>query len=213
MLIILLLLSAYLIGAIPTAYLIARWNQMDIFAEGSGNMGASNVSRLLGLRWGLLTFALDVLKGILAVGIVIAVLSYNPIWISLATGAAICGHSWSILAAILTYDPSQGFKLRGGKGAATGFGSFFWVAPAYILVGMLIVAALVIAISRTFSIAAIVSWCVGFCWMLYSILSGAHESIWYLYIVLTTGLILTRILGNLQRIAKGTERKLEGKEG
>src|SRR5262245_59439208 len=59
------LLTAYLVGAIPFGYLVARWRGVDIFKEGSGNIGATNVGRVLGRRFGLLVFALDFAKGAL----------------------------------------------------------------------------------------------------------------------------------------------------
>lgn len=209
MLLLFILLLAYLIGSIPTAYLIARFHHVNIFDEGSGNMGASNISRVLGVRWGILTFTVDVIKGVIAVGLMIMLMSYDPILISLAAAASICGHSWSILATILAYDKETGFKIRGGKGAATGFGSFFWIAPIYVIVVMIAVIVLVVAVTRTFSIAAIVSWMVGFLWLLFSILTGKLEAIWWVYILVTTLLVVVRILGNLQRLFSGTERKLE----
>src|SRR5437764_4074290 len=59
------LLAAYLVGAIPFGYLIARWRGVDIFHAGSGNIGATNVGRVLGRRFGILVFALDFVKGAL----------------------------------------------------------------------------------------------------------------------------------------------------
>jgi acyl phosphate:glycerol-3-phosphate acyltransferase len=203
-----ILLLAYLIGAIPTAYLIARLHHMNIFAEGSGNMGTSNVARLLGIPWGALTFVLDILKGIVAVSIMIAAMRYDPILITLAAAASISGHNWSIFATILAYDSKQDFKIRGGKGAATGFGSFFWIAPPYIIVLMLIVTLIVVAFTRTFSIAAIASWLVAFLWLLISILSANYEQIWTLYMLVVTVLVFVKVVGNLQQIFAGSERKL-----
>src|SRR5438105_15481379 len=63
LLLILVLVAAYLIGAIPFGYLIARARGVDILHAGSGNIGATNVGRILGKRFGLLVFALDFAKG------------------------------------------------------------------------------------------------------------------------------------------------------
>src|SRR5438876_11875969 len=60
---VLICLIAYLIGAVPFGYLIARWRGVDILKQGSGNIGATNVGRVLGKRFGLLVFVLDFLKG------------------------------------------------------------------------------------------------------------------------------------------------------
>src|ERR1700720_2279820 len=59
----LLLLASYLFGAIPFGYLVARWRGVDIFKAGSGNIGATNVGRVLGRRFGILVFLLDFAKG------------------------------------------------------------------------------------------------------------------------------------------------------
>src|ERR1700756_4646735 len=63
LLLVLVWLSAYLVGAIPFGYLVARWRGVDIFKAGSGNIGATNVGRVLGRKFGLLVFLLDCLKG------------------------------------------------------------------------------------------------------------------------------------------------------
>src|ERR1700730_16452295 len=57
----------YLVGAIPFGYLVARWRGVDIFKQGSGNIGATNVGRVLGRRFGILVFLLDFAKGALPV--------------------------------------------------------------------------------------------------------------------------------------------------
>src|SRR6516225_4249365 len=61
------ILGAYLIGAIPFGYLVARWRGVDIFKAGSGNIGATNIGRVLGRRFGILVFLLDFAKGALPV--------------------------------------------------------------------------------------------------------------------------------------------------
>ncbi len=61
------LILSYLVGAIPFGYLIARWRGVDIMRQGSGNIGATNVGRVLGQRFGILVFLLDFLKGALPV--------------------------------------------------------------------------------------------------------------------------------------------------
>src|SRR3954454_20004280 len=63
-----IILAAYLIGALPFGYLIARARGVDIFKAGSGNIGATNVGRVLGRRYGILVFVLDFAKGALPVG-------------------------------------------------------------------------------------------------------------------------------------------------
>ncbi len=69
---ILTLLAAYLIGAIPFGYVLARWHGVDIFEHGSGNIGATNVARVLGRKVGVLVFVLDFAKGAGSVALAMA---------------------------------------------------------------------------------------------------------------------------------------------
>ena len=119
----LLLLTAYLIGAIPFGLLIGRVRGIDIRQHGSKNIGATNVGRVLGRRYGLICFALDVLKGagpVVAAGVVMGTLgrpahelTFAEQWWWLAVAmATVFGHMFPVFI---------GF--RGGKGVATGFGA------------------------------------------------------------------------------------------
>src|SRR5690606_31555713 len=63
----LVILVGYVLGAIPVAYLIARIKHINIFEVGSGNMGATNTSRALGFKWGILVWVLDMFKGVAAI--------------------------------------------------------------------------------------------------------------------------------------------------
>lgn len=127
----LLLLASFLCGSVPFGALIARAKGVDIRKHGSGNIGATNVWRVLGRGPGLLCFVLDVLKGLvptLAAGAALGVLhpgatpghiGTRTAWEWLAImAAAILGHMFS---------PWVGF--RGGKGVATGLGSLLGVWP------------------------------------------------------------------------------------
>src|SRR4029077_2795025 len=118
---------SYLLGAIPFGYLIARWRGVDIFKQGSGNIGATNVGRLLGRRFGILVFLLDFAKGALpvAAGFAIAApdASAFAAWPRdtlpvLAGLAAFLGHLFPIY-----------LRFRGGKGVATGAGVVAVLAP------------------------------------------------------------------------------------
>src|SRR5438270_6996272 len=105
-------LASYLIGAVPFGYLIARWRGVDIFAQGSGNIGATNVGRVLGKKFGVLVFVLDFAKGALPVFAARFIASPSPAWLEVLTGlAAFLGHLFPLY-----------LGLRGGKGVATGTG-------------------------------------------------------------------------------------------
>jgi acyl phosphate:glycerol-3-phosphate acyltransferase len=112
----LLLPIAYVLGTFPSAILIARANGIDISTFGSGNPGASNVTRALGWRKGMWVYVLDAGKGALAAGLGLA-LDGRPLayWCG---AAAIVGHMFPVF---------RGFK--GGKGVATGSGVLLIVQP------------------------------------------------------------------------------------
>lgn len=123
------ILAAYLIGSIPFGVVIARSRGIDIRQHGSKNIGATNVGRVLGRRFGVLCFALDFLKGaapVLAAGLINHVLGRGPhelaasqMWLWMAVAAAtVFGHMFSIFL---------GFA--GGKGVATGFGAIAGMYP------------------------------------------------------------------------------------
>jgi len=99
-------LSAYLWGSIPFSYLVARAKGVDLKRVGSGNVGATNVARSVGLPYGVLAFLLDWGKGVLAAWL--ALRWGLPVWLS---AFAVAGHNWS---------PFMGFK--SGKGVATTLG-------------------------------------------------------------------------------------------
>ncbi len=102
-------LISYLIGAIPFGYLIARWRGVDIFQAGSGNVGATNVGRVLGWRLGILVFVLDFAKGALPTG---AASIAGGQWLPVLAGlSAVVGHLFPIF-----------LRFHGGKGVATGAG-------------------------------------------------------------------------------------------
>lgn len=196
-------LLAYLIGGIPTAYLIAKVNKHNIFDVGSGNMGATNISRILGVKWGLVVWFLDSMKGICAV-----ILSRDLVpdaraaATTIAAVAAIVGHNWSIYVLTLTG------TLRGGKGAATAFGTLFMVLPFHVVILFLSAAAAVVARTRYMSLGVLVLFTLA---CLYTSLLAfqAHiEGIFLIYSISLFVLILYRFRENIQRLIDGTERRL-----
>lgn len=119
-----LVIGAFLTGAIPFGVLIARALGTDIQAHGSGNIGATNVTRVLGPLPGALVLVLDAAKG--AGPTALALAATGDPWVVIATGAAtILGHCFS---------PFLGFK--GGKGVATSLGVFLVLAPQLVLISI-----------------------------------------------------------------------------
>lgn len=121
-------LICYLFGSIPWGLIIGKCRGVDIRREGSGNIGATNVVRVVGKKWGILCFILDFLKGFLPVSIVASLTlgtnqAVSPGWEpAIAAIGAFSGHVWSVYL---------GFK--GGKGVATGAGAVLALAPLSVL--------------------------------------------------------------------------------
>lgn len=199
------ILISYALGSFPTAYLIGRLNGINIFAIGSGNMGATNVSRALGTRWALLVFAIDVGKGALAVAIARLLpgdLDPNTV----AAGVAVViGHNWSLVVTLITG------KLRGGKGAATSGGTWLVVFGAwwYMIAIPLGAVIAVMLITRYVSLAVLVGTMTALVGALLLMASGQGVSALYLiYVLILFTMIFYRHRENIQRLIEGRERKL-----
>ena len=173
-------LAAYLLGAIPVGYLVARgFGVIDIRSHGSGNIGAANVLRTAG-RWpGLLTLGGDIAKGYLAVLVGAAV-------------AAIVGNCWSVY-----------LRFRGGKGVATGLGAFLNVAPWATAPAALVW--LVTAI--TFRYVSLASLMAALCVPIGALVLGyPRESV--AACAVAAAIIGYRHRDNVERLLAGTERRL-----
>lgn len=141
-------LLAYLLGSIPFGYLAGRIARIDIRQHGSGNIGATNVLRVLGRSWGYTVFALDFLKGVAAVLLVSIFHSPAPIRsqesiVILAAIAAVLGHVFPIW-----------LKFRGGKAVATSLGVVAALAPLSALI-VAIAWLLLFAVTRYVSVASL----------------------------------------------------------
>ena len=124
--IILVTIIGYLLGAISFAVIIARSKGVDIFKEGSGNPGATNVKRILGNKWGHAVFTLDALKGFTATVLPLMVYGDDRLAI-IGLIAAILGHSFSVF-----------LKFRGGKGVATTIGGLLVLMCPVLLLGLVV---------------------------------------------------------------------------
>jgi glycerol-3-phosphate acyltransferase PlsY len=137
---------AYLLGSIPFGYLIVRWQKgIDVRSTGSGSTGATNVMRNLGIIGFVLTFVLDVSKGVVAVLLTSRLTSGDSRWIAVSSVAAILGHCFPVW-----------LKFRGGKGVATGVGVFLALAPAQVAL-VLVIFAIVVGIWRYISLGSIIA--------------------------------------------------------
>lgn len=205
----------YLAGSIPFGLLIGRLRGVDIRRAGSGNVGATNVGRLLGRRWGVACFVLDVLKGaapVLLAGWGMGLLGRVDIaageaWWWLAVGAAaVLGHVFPVW-----------LKFRGGKGVATSFGVLLGLWPLMTLPGLAALATwlVVAAATRYVSLASIIA-AVGLPVYLYLIWGlgrgrSLHELLPLLLVAAALALlVIVRHCGNIARLLAGTESKIGG---
>jgi len=133
MLILILLVISYVIGSIPFGYLLARAvKDVDIRQYGSGNIGATNVVRVVGKKWGVLVFVLDFLKGYLAPLLMAFYGSRESLFVIGAAIVVVCGHNWTLFL---------GFK--GGKGVAASLGAMLGISFVFPQVWIALLIALI----------------------------------------------------------------------
>jgi len=126
----LVILGAYLVGSIPFGYLVGRWRGVNIFHEGSGNIGATNVMRASGKALGILTLVGDILKGFL------------PTWLALRAGLAAPLVAAVAFAAFVGHLFPVYLRFKGGKGVATALGVFIALSPLAVLIDIAVFAAI-----------------------------------------------------------------------
>jgi glycerol-3-phosphate acyltransferase PlsY len=192
----------YFIGAFPTAYLVARAKGVDIFKVGSGNMGANNVARACGMRYGALVWAIDGSKGIAAILLARWLVPDHQAAASvLAAVSAVAGHNWSFLATLITG------SIRGGKGAATASGTFLLLAPTLLVAGVLALGAVVVLLTRYVSLAVLTSVAAAGIAFLILVLIGFLEPVYVVYL-LVGWMVFVRHRSNIINLIKGKERRL-----
>jgi glycerol-3-phosphate acyltransferase PlsY len=186
------LLAAYLIGAIPVGFLVARTaGGTDLRRSGSGNIGATNVLRTLGWGPAVLTLIGDIVKGALAVT---AARAIGPESWTAAGGAvaAVVGNCWPLFLAF-----------RGGKGVATGLGAFLALVP-WAIAPTAVLWLVVTSLSRYVSLASIVG-CVSLP-VSAALMGYPRHSV--MAAALVAVIIMWRHRENIARLARGTEHRL-----
>ncbi len=200
----LVLVASYLLGAIPFGYLVARARGVNIFEQGSGNLGATNVARVLGFRFGLLVFALDFAKGAIPVALA---LHFKPDyddelwrrgWVEVGAGLlAFLGHLFPIY-----------LRFRGGKGVATGAGVVAVLLPLPALIALAVWVATLLAwryVSLS-SIAAAVALAAAYLATQPSFDIAEPRT---LFALLAAALVTLKHRSNLQRVWQGQEYQLK----
>lgn len=133
-------LASFIAGSIPTGYIIGRINGVDVRKYGSGNIGATNVARVLGIWWGIIVFILDFLKGAVPVYLV-----SGEVMKVICGSAAILGHAFTPF-----------LRFRGGKAVATSFGVMCFILPYESIVAA-IVFLIVLLTSRIVGFSSIIA--------------------------------------------------------
>lgn len=200
----LFILAAYLLGAVPFGLLVGFARGVDVRTVGSKNIGATNVLRSVGKPWGILTFALDALKG------------FVPAYLFPMVGTC-CFKDfqplenlglWCGIAAILGHNFPVYLKFKGGKGVATSAGAILGIVPASTGIG-LAVWALFFFTTRYVSLASIVA------------ALTIPVSVWFFHreglvvpiaMTLLGLLVIWRHRANIQRLIAGTEHRFEKKK-
>jgi glycerol-3-phosphate acyltransferase PlsY len=205
---------AYLLGSLPFGLIVGRIKGIDIRQHGSGNIGATNVWRVLGKGWGLFTFALDFGKGLAAVllaewitrhwSVTIAlphdhtrVEDFDPAAAGIAAAVAcILGHNFPVWL---------GFK--GGKGVATSLGVIGGLMPVACVVIFLVWVA-VLKISRYVSLASIIA-ALSLPIVVVILLFGGWMHSWahFYFAVVATLMVIIRHRSNIHRLITGTENR------
>jgi len=188
---VLVLVVAYLLGAIPFGYLLVKWKTGgDVRSSGSGNIGATNVLRTTGRVAGVATLLLDIAKGYLAVWLAGRLTAGDPTWMSAAALAVMAGHAFPVF-----------LKFKGGKAVASFVGAFLCLTPLA-LAAVLVVFAGVVAWTGYISMGSI---------------TGAATfplAVWLIlhppFVVVAAAIIagafiIWRHRGNIQRLRDGTE--------
>ena len=200
-------LLSYFIGSIPSGYLAGRIAGIDIRKTGSGNIGATNVTRELGKRYGYPVFLADFIKGLTTVGIATLVGSHYKL--------ANSDQALQLVAAIFcvignTFPVWLGFK--GGKGVATSAGALFGLAPLATLVAV-VVWVVTFQITRYVSVASMVAAiALPFAVLVMTQLNPAHGFLLFYFSICLAALVVLRHRSNLLRLMRGTEQRFDRSE-
>ena len=200
-------LVSYLLGSIPAGYIAGRIAGIDIRHAGSGNIGATNITRVLGKRYGYPVFIVDFLKGLMAVSMSILiekraqpVSAPTELFGIVAAISCVIGHAFPVW-----------LSFKGGKGVATSMGALFGLMPFVALIGIAVwvitfeVTRYVSVASMTAALAVPIS-----IWILMPLKQTGGAVLLYFSICLAA-LVIFRHRSNLSRLVRGTEPRFKRK--
>jgi acyl-phosphate glycerol 3-phosphate acyltransferase len=203
------LAAAYLVGALPVGYAVGRLRGVNLFAAGSGNIGATNAARVLGRRYGALVFLLDFLKGAAPVAGAAPLAEALAPGGSAALGAADVLRVGAAALAFLGHLFPVYLGFRGGKGVATGAGTVVVLVPGPAALALATWAVVLFA-SRIVSLASLAAVTI----LVTTHLTGTpdafspHHLPVTLYLVAGTALVLAKHRANVRRLVAGSESRI-----
>lgn len=191
---VLLIILAYLLGSVPSGFIIGALSGTDVRKRGSGNIGATNVARVLGKGLGLLTLLADTAKGFVPV-LIAQYLGMSDVAVALAAMAAFLGHLYPVFLAF-----------QGGKGVATAFGALLALAPeATVLLAVLF--GLAVLASGRVSLGSIIA-----ALALPVVLWGfAYGTVFVTMGLFIGAMVVLRHRENIQRLRAGTEPRFRAR--
>lgn len=222
-------LLAFLLGSVPFGLLIAKAKGVDIRKYGSGNIGATNVLRIVGKKYGITCLLLDALKGLIPTVLAISLIRFPEMTNPMAVEALVphgveigrlkaqIFHVLTGLCAILGHNFSPWVGFKGGKGIATSAGVLIALMPAAIVI-LIVIWLLVFLISKYVSLASVAaafmlplltlwgSWFHG------KIQDGTWNKPLFVFSVIIGALAIWKHRANLQRLRHGTENRFERKK-
>lgn len=209
---VILIIGAYLLGSIPFGLIIAGAHGKDLRSIGSGNIGATNLSRALGRKWAFFCFFLDVTKGLAPMLAAIRFISYpssvaEHLFVLAAGCSAVLGHIFPIY-----------IKFRGGKGVATSFGVALGLWPYYTVcsffaLGVWVVTVLIWRYVSLASIVASIAFPLALILVIVLTPGWDFADLWPLLTVATAIplIVIVRHRENIKRLIAGTESKVFSK--
>lgn len=183
---------AYLLGSITFGEVIARIKGVNLREVGSGNVGATNVSRALGRKYGILVFLLDMLKGFIPTYSAVKLFGLNSLWVTLTGIGAVLGHMFPVF-----------FGFKGGKGVSTAFGVLLAVSPKVALLSFT-VWVLVVFLTRYVSLASITA---SLSAVFFLMVSEVPSNICVMAFLIAL-LIVYKHKENISRLLSGTEHRV-----
>lgn len=193
--------GAYLLGGIPWSLIIGRkFYRVDLRKEGSGNLGATNVFRVLGARAAVGTALLDIGKGSAAVGLARLLVPASAYGATTADWVAV----GAMMAAVVGHSYSPYIRLRGGKGVATSGGALLVMTPMVVLIELVLFAG-VIAATRIVSLASVI---IAIAYPLLVVWRYPGNAPFIVTSLAICGLVVWRHRSNIRRIVRGEESRI-----